>query len=469
MLAQVGFWTLAPALSHSAPPLDVVEMYAWGREGVIATFKHPNLPGLILEATRRATGVAGWPAYLVSQLCIAATFAAIYALGCELMDKSRALAGALLLTGVYFFSWPTPEFNHNVLQMPFWALAALLSWRAVAQNKLRHWLLLGAIAGLSIWAKYSAAVPLAVAGVWFLWDAEARTRLRTPGPWIALLVFGLVAAPQAHWLLQHHFQSLQYAARRAGGHERQWFAAPAFLLTMAADHLPMLLLLALAGLFGKTTDAALQAPTARAMRFLILFGLGPAALTALIAIVSGAGLRASWGAPMVTLSGLLAMAWLGAKLNAARLRRLAIGAGVLIVLVSSAYFADMRFGALLNNRPLRGNWPQAELTHALDSAWYAEEPAQPLRIVAGDIWTAGLVGMSDSTPPSVWINGDYATSPWITPERVAQQGALVVWRDGASTPAIVPANAPLAHVLLRYRQFPNAPPLKIDYAIIPPR
>ena len=28
--AQCFFWTLAPALSHDAPPLDVVESYLWG-------------------------------------------------------------------------------------------------------------------------------------------------------------------------------------------------------------------------------------------------------------------------------------------------------------------------------------------------------------------------------------------------------------------------------------------------------
>src|SRR5688572_4366257 len=79
LLGQVALWAAAPLLAHDAPPLDVVEMYAWGREGVVATFKHPNLPGLVLEAVR---GVApGWqPAFIVSQLFVALTLWAVYAL-----------------------------------------------------------------------------------------------------------------------------------------------------------------------------------------------------------------------------------------------------------------------------------------------------------------------------------------------------------------------------------------------------
>ena len=93
----------------------------WGREWVIATYKHPALPSWVLEATRILTGAVGWPAYLVSQLFVAATFLFVYLLGCDLMGRQRAAAGTLLLTGIVYYSWPTPEFNHNVAQTPFWA------------------------------------------------------------------------------------------------------------------------------------------------------------------------------------------------------------------------------------------------------------------------------------------------------------------------------------------------------------
>jgi len=41
---QVVVWTITPAIINSAPPLDVVESYMWGREWVLATYKHPAMP-----------------------------------------------------------------------------------------------------------------------------------------------------------------------------------------------------------------------------------------------------------------------------------------------------------------------------------------------------------------------------------------------------------------------------------------
>ena len=89
---QLILWTGVPALVSHSLPLDVIEGYLWGREWVIATYKHPALPSWVLEISRIVTGRIGWPAYLVSQLFICATFAIIYGFGRDIMDaRSRVL------------------------------------------------------------------------------------------------------------------------------------------------------------------------------------------------------------------------------------------------------------------------------------------------------------------------------------------------------------------------------------------
>ena len=50
-VSQVLVWTLAPTLTHSSPPLDVVESYMWGREWVIATYIRPCRVGFWRQAT----------------------------------------------------------------------------------------------------------------------------------------------------------------------------------------------------------------------------------------------------------------------------------------------------------------------------------------------------------------------------------------------------------------------------------
>lgn len=469
VLAQIAFWTLAPALSHSASPLDVVEMYVWGREWVVATFKHPNLPGLVLEVTRQLTSQVGWPAFLVSQIFIAITFWAVFALGKDMMDAPRALAGTLLLTGIYFFSWVTPEFNHNVAQMPLWALVMLFLWRATTQNKLLDWLLLGLFGGLSLWAKYSSGILLVVAAAWILWDADARKKILTPGPWLALVAFVLVAAPQVLWLYEHDFSPFGYAARRASAGE--WWSSIEFLLTLVLDHLPMLILLLCAGWFGKAATDAPPKPEQRALRYLILLGLGPALLTALGAALTGAGLRSSWGAPMVVLSGLLVVALTPNTFNTARLKRIAIGAGALIVVVSGLYFGHMRYGLAFTGKPLRGNWPQHEISETLQARWNEATNNAPLRVVAGDIWEAGLVGFEDRNPPSVLIWGDYVIAPWVTREEVERYGALIVWgSDQPEALATISEGRTFHDITFQGvgARTEGARPITIHYAIIPP-
>src|SRR6516162_3479156 len=112
---QIVLWTVTPALINFAPPLDVVESYMWGREWVLATYKHPAMPSWIIEASRAlAGGAIGWPAYLASQLFIAVTFALVFVFGCDVMGSRRAAAGTLLLSGLPVYTWLSPEFNHNI-------------------------------------------------------------------------------------------------------------------------------------------------------------------------------------------------------------------------------------------------------------------------------------------------------------------------------------------------------------------
>jgi 4-amino-4-deoxy-L-arabinose transferase-like glycosyltransferase len=119
---QVVAWTVTPALINFAPPLDVVESYMWGRECVLATHKHPALPSWVLEGSRVLTaGAIGWPAYLSSQLFIATTFALVFVFGRDIMGSRRAAAGALLLAALPAYTWLSPEFNHNIALLPFWA------------------------------------------------------------------------------------------------------------------------------------------------------------------------------------------------------------------------------------------------------------------------------------------------------------------------------------------------------------
>ena len=99
--AQLVFWTVIPWITHNAPPLDVVEWMIVGN-GEVATYKHPNLPGLLLGWGSSLFGGRPEVAFLISQLSIVTTFYVVYRLGKTELGAFRALAGTLLMTGIYY-------------------------------------------------------------------------------------------------------------------------------------------------------------------------------------------------------------------------------------------------------------------------------------------------------------------------------------------------------------------------------
>jgi 4-amino-4-deoxy-L-arabinose transferase-like glycosyltransferase len=209
--AQILFWTLAPTVASSAPPLDVVENSAWGPEWLLSSYKNPALSSWCLELSRLVTGASGWPAYLVSQLFVSLTFVLVFLLGREPLGQERALAGTLLLTGVYYFSWPTPEFNQDIAQMPLWAGVALALWRATETNRLGWWILLALFAAASTYAKLSAVVLLIPAAAWIVLEPKARQLIPTLGPWIAAALFVAATTPLIVWLVNDGFLPISYA------------------------------------------------------------------------------------------------------------------------------------------------------------------------------------------------------------------------------------------------------------------
>jgi 4-amino-4-deoxy-L-arabinose transferase-like glycosyltransferase len=432
-VGQIVMWTLAPVLTQNAPPLDVVEGYMWGREWLIATYKHPALPSWVLEISLRLTGTTGWPSYLIPQLFVTATYVCIFLLGRDIMGPQRAAAGTLLLAGIAFYAWDTTEFNHNIAEMPFWAALPLALWRAVERRSTLWWLLGGAVAAVGLYAKFSTALLIATATGWILFEPRARRCLATPGPWLGLTVFGALVAPLAMWLVANDFAPFKYAALRSG--MRELSGLPLFLLNV---------LLNIAGLFVIMTVARLIGSKARPYpldaspidnyprRFLLVFSFGPLALALLFAVIARTGLKSAWGSSMFHLLGLLAIAHLYDRLDGQALRRIFLCAMFVLISFPIGYAAVIVLSPRFSKNPMRVVWPQAEIAQRLGNIW-ARETGLPLRIVAGETWAAGLVGLTSKDRPSLLGGWDPSTCPWVTPKRIDAEGMLLVW-DTARPP-----------------------------------
>ena len=170
LFAHIIIWTLVPTFSNINLPLDTIEHLAWATDLKFGYSKHPPVSAWILEIFYKIFGNQDWAYYFLSQLFVASTFIIIFKFS-EYFFKNptHSLISILLLEGIYFYNFTTPEFNVNVCQLPFWALTVLYCWKGFKDNKTIDWLLFGLFAALGVLSKYLFIYLLVAMDVFFIY------------------------------------------------------------------------------------------------------------------------------------------------------------------------------------------------------------------------------------------------------------------------------------------------------------
>ena len=148
-------WPLAPSLTTHNLPLDTIEALPWGSDLDWGFNKHTPMSAFLPEIFYQIFGPQDCAYYLLSQICIVVSFIVVFKLAEDFFDnKIYCLLSVLLLEGIYFYNFTTPEFNVNVCLIPFWSLSIFYLWKGIKNNKILDWILLGLFAGLGFLSKY---------------------------------------------------------------------------------------------------------------------------------------------------------------------------------------------------------------------------------------------------------------------------------------------------------------------------
>ena len=172
-------WTTLPSLLYANLPLDLIEAVTYGREWPLGSDKLPPLPWWLVEIMYRNFGVDA-AYYALAQAAVVIAFALVFATARPLVGATGALVAVLIIDGMHYFQYTAVKFNHDVVQLPFWALAGYTFHAALKRGRLGHWALLGVAFGGALWAKYFVVVLAAPYALFLLLDRQARRTLMTP-------------------------------------------------------------------------------------------------------------------------------------------------------------------------------------------------------------------------------------------------------------------------------------------------
>jgi 4-amino-4-deoxy-L-arabinose transferase-like glycosyltransferase len=447
MLLHGVLWTALPAALYPNLPLDLIEALTYGREWQLGYDKLPPLPWWLVEIIYRLVGL-DTAYYLMAEVTVLAAFALVWSLARRLVGPAGALVAVLTIDGLHYFNFTAPKFNHDVIQLPFWALAGVSFHTALRSGQLRHWCLLGVALGIALWAKYFVVILALPLALFLLLDRDARPALKTAGPYVAVLVALLIALPHLVWLVDNDFISLRYADARSAP-VRGLFDHLLRPLAFAAGQIFWLLpsgLIALP-LISPRREASPPAIEAFDRRIVTLLAFGPAALLLAGSAVSGRGLISMWGYPLWLFLGLWIVITAGPLIERARFNRVVVAWGAVTALYAIAFMVQYAVRPFLDHPYLASLFPGDRLGAEVSTRFRATT-GEPLAYVIGSMWLGGNISRYSPERPRTLIDGRPERAPWIDLADVKRRGAVVVWTDGDRN--VVPSNyaglAPKAEV-----------------------
>ena len=468
-------WTALPSLIYFNLPLDVIEAMTYGREWQLGYDKLPPLPWFLAEIAYRATGTDD-SLYALSQAAVIVAFIAVWMTARPLVGTLGALAAVLIIDGLHYLNLSAVKFNHNIVEMPLWALAGFAFHAGLRQGKLRHWILLGIALGLAWWAKYFVVILATPLALFLLLDPQARRRLAGPGPWIAAVATLVVVAPNLYWLVQHGSHPFGYAQARAaapGGaldhlvHPAEFVGGQIFALIPA-------LLIAVPLFWPRPKVERREQPDAFDRRIVSLMAFGPAFTLFAFSLITGRATSAMWGFPLWLFVGLWIVVFAPAALDRARFARIGVLWAIVFVSFVVAFAADYLVLPRYDHRYRAAFFPGDLLSAAITQRFEAATGKEPAYII-GSMWGGGNVAhySSERPQPRVLIDGFHDQAPWIDLADLRARGAAVVWTEG--DPNVMPGNlaaaAPGAQIGapfdLPYHRGDGA--VHVGWAILPPQ
>ena len=390
-------WILIPSFTNNNLPLDTIEALAWGSNLDWGFNKHPPMSAFFVEMFFQIFGSQDWAYYLLSQICVIISFFIVFKFAEDFFEnKLFCLFSVLLLEGIYFYNFTTPEFNVNVCLMPFWALTVLYLWKGFKNNKTTDWLLFGLFSAFGFISKYlfmylGLAIDIFLA--YMLYKKKINFKCI-----ISLIPFLIVLLPHLIWLTENDYITITYGLHRTGAEDPNILNHIKHPLIFLGKQIGILIPFFLMLFFLVNKFKSKINFKDNKLIFLLTVNIVPIALVLLTSMILGAKIRTMWMTPFYLFFGVLAIYIFQSKINLNKLKGFATIFIILFIFSPFAYaYVSISKTDKRTDYPGKKEAEKAKLFYEKQSQVSGE-----ISYVKGNEWIAGNLSYHLEERPK-WI------------------------------------------------------------------
>ena len=380
-------WTLIPSITNNNLPLDTIEALAWGSNLDWGFNKHPPASAFFLEIFYQVFGSNDWAYYLLSQIFVITTFFIVFNFAEKIFNnKILSLISVLLLEGIYFYNFTTPEFNVNVCQLPFWAACVFYSWKLFNNKEidLKDCLWLGLLASIGFLSKYLFIYLLIAIDLLFFYIIFIKKYKKFDFKYlISLEVFIVLLVPHFIWLINNDFVTITYGLARTGLENSNILDHLIYPMTFLIKQIGILIPFFIMSFFLIKRFKFKISLKDKKLLFLIFINLAPIALMFLTSFITGSKIRTMWMTPFYLFFGVLVVYIFQAQINLKRLNKF-ISAFLILFFISPFLYAYIS----ITEKDKRTDYLGKQIAIKTQYAW-SQDHKEPINVVLGNEWLAG--------------------------------------------------------------------------------
>ena len=398
LAAHLITWIAIPSLTNNNLPLDTIEALAWGSNLDWGFNKHPPMSAFAVEIFYQIFGAKDWAYYLLSQICVIVSFFVVFKFAEDIFkNKIFCLLSVLLLEGIYFYNFTTPEFNVNVCLMPFWSLTVLYLWKGIKDNKIMDWLLVGLFAGLGFLSKYLfiyLGLAMDIFIIYMIYKKKFNFNFKC---FFSIIPFFIVLLPHLIWLTENNYVTITYGLHRTGAEDVNILNHIKHPLIFLSKQIGILIPFLLMLLFLNNKFKFKISFKDDKLLFLIVINIVPIALVFLTSMIMGVKIRTMWMTPFYLFFGVLMIYIFQPKINLNKLKSFAT---VFVILFIFSPFTYAYVSISKTNK--RTDYPGKEIADLVQSRWN-KNFSNEISIVVGDEWYGGNLSYHLKSRPNWFL------------------------------------------------------------------